>query len=285
MESSPVGWYEDPYGRFALRWWDGTAWSPYARGEEVQWDPVDTTPVTPRRPGLPAMGIAMSGFALGVVLSFTVLEVLRANGTPGGVSVELVLSEVALWIPLVAACWYVSRRRGEGSWVRDFGLRWRPVDIGLGLAGSIAARSAASVVLLPVVILQPHFRIPDVSVDNAFTGGATQWIVLALVICVGAPFVEELFFRGLIQTRLVGRYGPVIGIGVTSVLFGAAHLIGWVGPISLVNALAIVGAGATLGTIRHITGRLGTSMMTHSFFNAQALLILALVHSTTFSVR
>jgi membrane protease YdiL (CAAX protease family) len=72
---------------------------------------------------------------------------------------------------------------------------------------------------------------------------------------------------------------------VTSVLFGAAHLIGWAGSISLVYALAIAGAGVALGTMRHLTGRLGTSMMTHSFFNAQALIILAFVHSPSLLIR
>jgi membrane protease YdiL (CAAX protease family) len=105
------------------------------------------------------------------------------------------------------------------------------------------------------------------------------------VVCVGAPIIEELFFRGLIQTRLVGRFGTVAGIGITSVLFGAAHLIGWAGPISLVYALSIAGAGVALGTMRHLTGRLGTSMMAHSFFNAQALLALALLHAHTFRIK
>ncbi|MGA2969014.1 MAG: CPBP family glutamic-type intramembrane protease [Acidimicrobiales bacterium] len=285
MESSPKGWYEDPYGRLPFRWWDGTKWSPYARGDEVQWDPIDAQPVAVRRPGLPTMGVALCGFAIAVGLSFVVLIVLRANGKPGGLSVELVLTEVALWLPMIGACWFVSRRRGERSFAIDFGLRWRPLDIGLGLAGSVAARSTESIVLLPIVLLHPHFRIPEVSEFQQFTNGASGWIVLALVTCVGAPIVEELFFRGLIQTRLVGRFGPVVGIGVTSVLFGAAHLIGWAGSISLVYALAIAGAGVALGTMRHLTGRLGTSMMTHSFFNAQALIILAFVHSPSLLIR
>jgi membrane protease YdiL (CAAX protease family) len=101
--------------------------------------------------------------------------------------------------------------------------------------------------------------------------------VLVVVVCVGAPLVEELFFRGLLQTRLVGRYGPVIGIGITSMLFGAAHLIGWQGPITLVYALGVAGGGVALGTVRLITGRLGTSILTHCFFNAQALLAIAFV--------
>jgi uncharacterized protein len=285
MDSSPEGWYKDPYGRMPFRWWDGTAWSPYARGDEVLWDPIDAPSATIQRPSMPSMGIALVGFAIAVGLSFAVLYALRANGKPGGESAELVLTEVALWLPMLGACWFVSRRRGERSFAVDFGLRWRPMDIGLGLAGSLAARSTESIVLLPVVLLQPHFQLPEVSEFQQFTTGVSGWIVLALVTCVGAPIVEELFFRGLIQTRLVGRYGPIVGIGVTAVLFGGAHLIGWSGPISLVYALAIVGAGVALGTMRHLTGRLGTSMMTHCFFNAQALLILAFVHSTPLWIK
>jgi uncharacterized protein len=285
VDSSPKGWYKDPYERMPFRWWDGTQWSPYARGDEVQWDPIDAQTVVARRPGLPAMGVALTGFAIAVGLSFLVLFILRANGKPGGVSVELVLTEFALWLPMIATCWWVSRRRGERSFATDYGLRWRPLDIGLGLAGSLAARSTESLALLPIIVLHPHFRVPEVTEFHQFTHGASGWIVLALVTCVGAPIVEELFFRGLIQTRLVGRYGPVVGIGVTSVLFGAAHLIGWAGSISLVYALAIAGAGVALGTMRHLTGRLGTSMMTHSFFNAQALIIIAFVHSQTLLIR
>jgi hypothetical protein len=285
MESSSQGWYKDPYGRMLFRWWDGEQWSPYARNSEVQWDPIETQPPVVHRPGMPSMGVSLICFALAVGLSFAVLAILRASHKPGGDAIELVLTEVALWVPMLGACLFVSRCRGDRSLASDFGLRWRPLDIGLGLAGSVAARSTESIALLPVILLQPHFRVPEVTEFHQFTNSAWEWIVLALVTCVGAPIVEELFFRGLIQTRLVGRYGPIVGIGVTSVLFGAAHLIGWSGPISLVYALAIAGAGVALGTMRHLTGRLGTSMMTHSFFNAQALLILAFVHSTPLLIK
>jgi hypothetical protein len=286
MEDISPGWYKDPYGRLPYRWWDGEKWSPYAHGTtEVEWDPIDTQPTAERKVGFPVMGSALVGFAVAVGLSYAVLLVLRASGKPGGLTAEFVLSEIGLWLPLLGTCWLISRRRGEGSFVADYGLGWRPLDVGLGVAGSLAARSTETIVLLPIVLLHPHFRVPEVSEFQPYATGAFHWVVLALVTCVGAPIVEELFFRGLIQTRLVGRYGPVIGIGVTSVLFGAAHLIGWTGSISLVNALAIAGAGVALGTMRHLTGRLGTSMMTHCFFNAQALLILAFVHSPTLLIR
>ena len=284
-QRAPAGWYPDPYGRFPYRWWDGATWSPYARAGEVQWDPVDDTPKTPRPPGLPAVGVALLSFAAGAGASYLVLELLRAHGDPGGTAAELVLSELPLWAALVGACVFVTLRRGGRSFVADFGLRWRPLDIGLGLAGSIAGRSTESIAILPVVIFHPRFRAPDEHVFHSYTFSATGWVVLALVVCVGAPLVEELFFRGLVQTRLVGRLGPVAGIAITSVLFGAAHLIGWAGPVTLVYALAIAGAGVALGTIRQITGRLGTSMMAHSLFNAQALVALALVNSHAIKIH
>ena len=101
--------------------------------------------------------------------------------------------------------------------------------------------------------------------------------MLAVVVCIGAPLIEELFFRGLVQTRLVDRYGAAVGIGVTSVLFGAAHLIGWVGPITFVFATAITGAGIVLGLLRHLTGRLGPAILAHVCFNTQALVVVWLL--------
>jgi uncharacterized protein len=286
-DASPAGWYPDPGGRFVYRWWDGARWSAYASagGAAVEWDPIpEPEAMVERQPGLRGMGVALAAFAVGAGLSYAVLVLLRVDGKPGGVGAELVLTELALWAALVGACVWVSRRRGTGSLVADLGLRIRPIDIGLGLAGSIAARTTASVAVLPVTVFRPSFRGPDESVFDKFLHGPTAWLILVLVTCVGAPIVEELFFRGLVQTRLVGRLGPVPGIAVASVLFGAAHLIGWVGPLTLVYALGVAGAGVALGTIRHLTGRLGTSMVAHGLFNAQALIALALLSSSSFKI-
>ena len=99
--------------------------------------------------------------------------------------------------------------------------------------------------------------------------------MVVLVVCVGAPLVEELFFRGLLQPRLVGLLGVVPGIVAASCLFGAAHLIAWQGPITLAYALGVAGGGLVLGTLRYLTGRLGPSTVAHALFNAEALLAVA----------
>jgi hypothetical protein len=48
--------------------------------------------------------------------------------------------------------------------------------------------------------------------------------VVVLVIGAGPALAEELLFRGLIGRGLVARYGVVLGIAITSVLFGVMHL-------------------------------------------------------------
>ena len=285
---APPGWYPDPLQHLPYRWWDGSEWASYAAlspspgPDAVQWDPLSTGDIAAeRQPGLPGIGLAFIAFGVALGLSLLSIVILRAMGKPGGLPVELVVSELILWVPLVAGVLYVSRHRGTRSLRADYGLRFRPSDLVFGLLASFVARIMSAVVILPVVIVHPVFRAPDQTEFSKFTGSAADWLALAAVTCVGAPLVEELFFRGLLQTRLVGKLGPVTGIAIASVLFGAAHLIGWVGPVTLVYALAIAGAGMVLGTVRHLTGRLGTSMVTHAIFNAQALVALAVALNWT----
>jgi hypothetical protein len=49
-------------------------------------------------------------------------------------------------------------------------------------------------------------------------------LVVVAIIGVGPAVGEELLFRGLIGRGLVARYGIVLGIAITSVLFSAVHL-------------------------------------------------------------
>lgn len=276
LEDRPEGWYPDPFGRAGRRWWDGTTWSAYAAdGAAPHWDPV--TFATERQPGVRGMGVAIAGFAFGVAVGFPVSLALHESGEPGGRAALILVSALILWAGLGAALLYVTLVRGSRSFVVDYGLRFRWVDIPLGVAGWIAGRLLGAVMVVPIIAVWPDLEPTDEGIYGDGSISPATWVVLAIVVCIGAPFVEELFFRGLVQTRLVDRYGAFAGITVTSVLFGAAHLIGWVGPITFVYAIAITGAGIVLGLLRHLTGRLGPAILAHGFFNAQALVVVALL--------
>jgi len=274
----PAGWYPDPYGRAAFRWWDGAAWTWQVTQDRqtVSWDAIPTeTETESRSPGLPGLGVGLIGMAAGVGASAGSQALLAVFGHPGGPIARIWVGQLTLWSGLIGACIFVSRRRGTGSFSKDFGLRVRWIDIGLGFAGAIAGRLLAVSALVPIAVFIRHLHPPDRPQFDPFAHGAAGWTSLAILVCVGAPIIEELFFRGLVQTRLVTRWGPVAGVAVASLFFGAAHLVGWVGPITLAYAWSVAAGGLALGTMRHLTGRLGTSMFAHCFFNVQALVVVA----------
>lgn len=274
----PPGWYPDPFERTPSRWWDGERWSGYAGSEHaVEWDPTPLEEPPTEPDGLRGVGVGLVGAVLGFGVSYLIVVALEAADDPGGRAAALGLSELALWSGLIGACIVVSTRRGSGSLVRDFDFRFRRIDLGLGLAGALAGRLVSAMVLAPIPFPSQSLRDVDRTVLDDHTRGALAWLVLVLVTCVGAPLVEELFFRGLVQTRLVTVLGPAVGIVVASLLFGAAHLVAWNGPLTLAYAWAVAGAGLVFGVLRHSSGRLGPSIAAHAIFNAQAMVLLALL--------
>ena len=274
------GWYVDPYGRMRYRWWDGSEWSAYAADSTVQWDELplasradaEPPPTSPR-----GIGVAVLGYGVGVALAGLISVGLVAADRPGGRTTLLVVSQLGLWAGLLTACWFVSRRRGTRSFARDFGWRIRGIDVGLGFAGALVARVISGLTVAPIPIPARSIDAPESGIFEKVTNTPWDWVALILIVCVGAPLIEELFFRGLLQSRLVAIAGTAPGIVIASVLFGAAHLIAWQGPLTLVYGMAIAGGGVVLGLMFQLTGRLGPSVMAHMFFNAQAVLAVALL--------
>lgn len=66
---------------------------------------------------------------------------------------------------------------------------------------------------------------PLIDVDSAFSM-TTAWPLMygLLIIGLGPGIGEELWFRGFIGRGLVGRFGVVAGVLLTSLLFGLVHL-------------------------------------------------------------
>jgi len=92
-----------------------------------------------------------------------------------------------------------------------------------------------------------------------------------VLLAVGAPIVEELFFRGLLQRALLHRFGTVPSIVGSAVFFGLAHF-------EALQLPALVAFGIVLAVLAHRTGRLGPGMFAHGAFNAVTVLTLTLRH-------
>ena len=89
-------------------------------------------------------------------------------------------------------------------------------------------------------------------------------IAIAAVIGLTPGFCEEILFRGYAQTRLIGRFGPGIGLLVASLLFAAFH-------IDPVHAISVFPLGLYLGFLALRSGSIWPSIAGHTLNNALAV--------------
>jgi membrane protease YdiL (CAAX protease family) len=80
---------------------------------------------------------------------------------------------------------------------------------------------------------------------------------------------EELFWRGLVQTRLMRRYGTLPGLGLGMAAYGGAHLV--TGNLTLIGAATV--AGAFWGTLAAFGVPPGALIVSHSAWDVFIFLI------------
>jgi uncharacterized protein len=182
---------------------------------------------------------------------------------------------LGLWIGFAGAPWLASFTQGTRHFLRDLGVRFKLIDlvgIGIGVAGQIVI----AIVYAPFQHDIRNFNAPS----QKLTGGShgAGFLVIALATVVLAPFMEELFFRGLLFKALVRlftpeastaavarRAGVAVAVVADGLLFGLAH-----GEWVQLAGLALF--GMALAAISYRTGRLGMNMVSHASFNLVAVL-------------
>ncbi len=185
---------------------------------------------------------------------------------------------LGLWIGFVGAPWLASRTQGTRNFVRDLGLRFRPIDL-VGIAIGLGGQVLVALMYAPFQRHIHNFNGPSQRLTGAAHGGG--FVVIAAATVLLAPFMEELFFRGLLlkalvrlctPLRAVGRAraaGVVVAVIVDGLLFGLAHG-------EWVQLAGLATFGAVLAAVSYRTGRLGMNMIAHASFNFWAILAIAL---------
>jgi uncharacterized protein len=213
-------------------------------------------PAPARRP--PPLPIPVEGrrppFALVVVLLvlFAVPSIVYAvRGLPHQ-SAQQMLTGGFLWLELlgvlvVGAVVLVGRYRKSVGWIPRQGVR-RAVQ------GIAVALIVTSVVLVTTSAAQVGW-------------GPTQvGVLVANVLFIGV--LEETLYRGLLWASLPARWSAARLLLVTSVVFGAVHVMNglvtgsWTGSILQAGIAALLGLG--LGALRMRTGWLGLGILTHA---------------------
>jgi uncharacterized protein len=277
-------WYPNPEDAETWRWWDGHRWTAFTEPAPPPYRPWfpprsraegDEDEVALRGGGL----VALFGFIAGEAMSVGLVLLALALGASKRSVLPLVLSGIGLWSGLLGACLFAVRRYGTGS-LRDLGLvRLRWSDLSTGVVASIVARVAGAAAAAALILLLPDESYGEgTSLLDQSRPSVLAMIVVGLFVVVGAPFFEELFFRGLVQGVLRSRYGARVAVVVQAVAFGAVHYqVGMTAQTFAVTFVVIAIAGLVLGVLRWHTNRLGPGMLAHAAFNLVAVVVTFLV--------
>jgi membrane protease YdiL (CAAX protease family) len=210
------------------------------------------------------------GFLVGIVvggIGAAIGEALTGSSTS---ATSDLLGEAGLWAAMFSTVLLVSRRYGTGSLPRDFGLGIKAIDGLWGICAWAAALAVSGIVL--AVFSGTQFAGTNDQILTQQKGHDAGIVVISLIVALGAPFFEELFFRGFLRTALQARFGPHGAVWLQAVFFGLAHTgeaNTTLGNISVVLAMFLV--GVVLGYTAKLTGRLGAGMIAHCLFNLVAV--------------
>lgn len=174
------------------------------------------------------------------------------------------ISQTGLWVGLLGVPLVATRLKGRGI-VTDLGLRLRLPDLWRGGAlGALVQLIAVPLLYWPILELLDKSSSDLEGPARELTDraeGALGVVLLILIVGIGAPVVEEVFYRGLFLRALLKRGLPAwAAIAISSTVFGISHL-------QLLQLPALVLFGITAGALTVRSGRLGPPIAAHLAFN------------------
>ncbi len=217
----------------------------------------------------------VGGLVVGIVAASVVGQVLIATAdvdTTDELALWTVVPlQLALWSGLVGAPLLAAHRAGRPP-AEAYDLTQAAGDVPLGLVAGVATQLVlVPLVYAPLLWLVDGFDTSDISeAAEELTGRADAlWErgLLAAVVVIGAPVVEELFYRGLLQGLLLRVMPPVAAVPVGAAIFAVTHFL-------VVSVPALFVFGLLAGTLAYRTGRLGPAIWLHVGFNLTTVLVL-----------
>ena len=188
----------------------------------------------------------------------------------------IVLSVAGQYVGNLGIFWILSRSKP----VSEIGLAIVPRDL-IYIAAGLGLQIALAIVFLPLSeLLFPDGR-PQQEVADMIANADTMVLQVALVsaaVFLG-PVTEELMYRGILLKALE-RWGKVLAMLVSSLVFAAAHLTGlplndfWRSAAVFLPPLFIL--ALVLARLTQKTGRLGPAIFLHSGWNLLSAFVLLL---------
>lgn len=230
-------------------------------------------------PGPAALGWLITWILANVASTLALLAYLAAVGDGAGSIADgdpiplwgTITALIGQWAVTVGGVVLISNLFGTGNLVRDYGIKFAPIDLTgvlVGLAGQF--------LLLPLLYLPLRSWWPETFSNEKLDDRAKSLVadnvgvgLVVLVLCVAllAPVIEEVAFRGLLQRSLQRPLHRVGAWILVSAIFAGVHLT----PIEF-PGLFVAGLIFGLGVL--FTNRIGFGIAAHFAFNASAMAVL-----------
>lgn len=211
------------------------------------------------------LGLACAGlFGIVLIRSIAVgLHIHFAGGTAATLTAQLILDVFVLGA--LAALFRLEYNR---PFWRSLG--WMPARVPVLWLIIAGFMTALAVMFASLLIKVPNTSNPMTQLME----DRTSVILVAIFGITLGPIAEELVFRGFLQPLLVRSMGALVGIFITSLLFGLLHFTEYGN--SWAHVVLITGAGASFGVIRHVTGSTKSATIMHAAYNALPFFVLLL---------
>jgi len=173
----------------------------------------------------------------------------------------------ALWIGTLGIPLWLYYSKGV-SW-RQFGWRFKRSDIFKGLLIGLGTQIAAGLLYLPLYVIFDDIDVSEPAKELVDKATGLGVFLLFLVVVVGAPVVEEIFYRGLTLKAFEKKMGGRLALVASSLLFAVAHL-------QFVQFPALFLFGFVAAYLARKYDRLGRAVWAHVGFNATTVIALLL---------
>ncbi len=211
------------------------------------------------------------GWLLGQVA--VILVVIAINAFDSGIDLDdpsleiTAILQAALWVGTLGIPMWLYSVKGV-SW-KEFGWEFQKNDILPGLLIGLGTQIAAGLLYLPLVLIFDGIDVSEPArelVDKATGFGV---FLLFLVVAIGAPLVEELFYRGLTLKAFEKKMSNRLALVLSSLVFAIAHL-------QLIQFPALFLFGFVAGYLARKYDRLGRAVWAHVGFNTTTVVALLL---------
>ena len=209
------------------------------------------------------IGSCLLGLLLGVPAAGEPVDVVALTQRPSFLVASAAISQLALFLAIKKmparlddvgpAGWY------ERVWWRP--ERFKVLDV-LIIAVGVMSVGSLGLSLLSAAGVSGGILSQFESASRRSDPATKAWLLLFSAIAPGS--IEELAFRGLLQSRLIERWGAPVGITVASLLFGLWHF-------DLRQGLVAVSVGLWLGWCAHRQKTVVNVGFGHALNNAVAI--------------